>query len=215
MATGRSTAPKRAIGRWRTNCSAPSTKPAGFDNREGNVANDVLTGPTGQDWFFADLIGTGTKDKITDLSATEFANDLNFIYGPCSSVAWVTHPGGRGNQRVTTPFAFNRRTGSDMLTFDLFNTGMLGLSGTRTYSITVATFGSSKAAASNFTVKLVNFAFNSTPLVSLTGTTLVVQFTRVQEPGYILGMASIGWVLSDFDAHGSVDRVRTYGLGRR
>jgi hypothetical protein len=40
-----------------------------------------LAGPTGQDWFFANLIGTGTKDKITDLSATEFANDLSFIYG--------------------------------------------------------------------------------------------------------------------------------------
>ncbi len=43
---------------------------------------DVLTGSAGQDWFFANLVGTGVKDRITDLSASEFANDLKFIYGP-------------------------------------------------------------------------------------------------------------------------------------
>ena len=45
-------------------------------------AADVLTGNTGQDWFFANILGTGIKDKITDLSAAEFANDLTFIQGP-------------------------------------------------------------------------------------------------------------------------------------
>lgn len=43
---------------------------------------DVLTGNDGIDWFFANLLGSGIKDKITDLTAAEFANDLTFIQGP-------------------------------------------------------------------------------------------------------------------------------------
>jgi uncharacterized delta-60 repeat protein len=42
---------------------------------------DVLTGDTGRDWFFANLAGSGVKDKITDLSANELAQDLDFIQG--------------------------------------------------------------------------------------------------------------------------------------
>jgi len=45
-------------------------------------SQDTLTGSAGQDWFFANLLGTGAKDKITDLSAAEFANDLTFILAP-------------------------------------------------------------------------------------------------------------------------------------
>jgi Ca2+-binding RTX toxin-like protein len=46
--------------------------------------NDVLTGSSGDDWFFANLfLGNGDdasqKDKITDLHASEFALDLDFI----------------------------------------------------------------------------------------------------------------------------------------
>ncbi|HMC64371.1 MAG TPA: hypothetical protein VKI65_05480, partial [Gemmataceae bacterium] len=40
---------------------------------------DVLTGSSGQDWFWANYKGSGVLDKITDLSASEFANDLDFI----------------------------------------------------------------------------------------------------------------------------------------
>jgi Ca2+-binding RTX toxin-like protein len=45
---------------------------------------DVLTGSAGQDWFFANLVideddDATRKDKITDLSAAEFADDLDFI----------------------------------------------------------------------------------------------------------------------------------------
>ncbi len=43
---------------------------------------DILTGGSGLDWFLADLDGDGdkpSKDKITDLSAAEFADDLDFI----------------------------------------------------------------------------------------------------------------------------------------
>ncbi len=43
---------------------------------------DVLTGSAGQDWFWANVEGAGLRDKITDLSAAEFANDLNFIQAP-------------------------------------------------------------------------------------------------------------------------------------
>jgi Ca2+-binding RTX toxin-like protein len=41
---------------------------------------DVLTGDLGRDWFFANL-DFGVKDKITYLSANEFASDLDFILG--------------------------------------------------------------------------------------------------------------------------------------
>ena len=46
-------------------------------------AADVLTGSAGQDWFFAQLDGENglTRDKITDLTAAEFAADLDFING--------------------------------------------------------------------------------------------------------------------------------------
>lgn len=45
-------------------------------------AQDVLTGSSGQDWFLANVSGGGVLDKLTDLSATEFATDLSFILGP-------------------------------------------------------------------------------------------------------------------------------------
>jgi autotransporter-associated beta strand protein/parallel beta-helix repeat protein len=41
-------------------------------------AADVLTGSAGRDWFFANL-DAGTRDKLTDLAAAEFASDLDFI----------------------------------------------------------------------------------------------------------------------------------------
>jgi Ca2+-binding RTX toxin-like protein len=44
-------------------------------------AQDVLTGTSGQDWFFANISGGGVYDKLTDLSAAEFATDLAFING--------------------------------------------------------------------------------------------------------------------------------------
>jgi Ca2+-binding RTX toxin-like protein len=49
-------------------------------------AADVLTGSAGIDWFFANLDGDGEsntpKDKITDLHASEFSDDLDFIQEP-------------------------------------------------------------------------------------------------------------------------------------
>jgi Ca2+-binding RTX toxin-like protein len=44
-------------------------------------AQDVLTGTSGQDWFLANVSGGGVLDKLTDLSAAEFATDLAFING--------------------------------------------------------------------------------------------------------------------------------------
>lgn len=44
-------------------------------------AQDVLTGSGGLDWYFANLSGTGVLDKVTNLQADEFANDLSFILG--------------------------------------------------------------------------------------------------------------------------------------
>ena len=60
------------------------------DSDQGTVtvfddnAADVLTGSAGVDWFFANLDGDGSaaKDKITDLQASEFADDLDFIQAP-------------------------------------------------------------------------------------------------------------------------------------
>jgi PKD repeat protein len=42
---------------------------------------DVLTGSSGQDWFFANVDGDGVRDKVTDLNAVEFQPDLDFING--------------------------------------------------------------------------------------------------------------------------------------
>lgn len=61
-----------ANGQYYLNAGATNTTV--FDD----AAADVMTGSSGQDWFFANL-DTGIKDKITDLSATEFAEDLDFI----------------------------------------------------------------------------------------------------------------------------------------
>ena len=46
-------------------------------------AADVMTGSAGQDWFFGQLDGGDgrVKDKITDLSSSEFAADLDYING--------------------------------------------------------------------------------------------------------------------------------------
>ena len=41
---------------------------------------DLLTGASGQDWFFLNLDNDGgPKDRVTDRSASEFANDIDFI----------------------------------------------------------------------------------------------------------------------------------------
>lgn len=50
-------------------------------------ARDLLTGSQGLDWFFArffaniDLDDDGRRDRITDLKAGEFADDLDWIEG--------------------------------------------------------------------------------------------------------------------------------------
>jgi hypothetical protein len=44
-------------------------------------AEDILTGSSGQDWFLLNSDG-GIKDRVTDLHALEFANDIDFITGP-------------------------------------------------------------------------------------------------------------------------------------
>jgi Ca2+-binding RTX toxin-like protein len=54
-----------------------TTNPTVFDDD----AKDVMTGSSGQDGFFANL-DSGVLDKITDLSASEFAEDLDIILGP-------------------------------------------------------------------------------------------------------------------------------------
>jgi hypothetical protein len=43
-----------------------------------DASKDTMTGSEGQDWFFANL-EAGILDKITDLNAEEFAEDLEFI----------------------------------------------------------------------------------------------------------------------------------------
>jgi hypothetical protein len=46
-----------------------------------DAAADILTGASGQDWFLFQQDGD-KKDKVTDLSGSEFADDLDFINGP-------------------------------------------------------------------------------------------------------------------------------------
>jgi hypothetical protein len=47
-----------------------------------DMVQDVLTGDQGLDWFLFNADGDGdpdTKDKVTDLNASEFASDIDFI----------------------------------------------------------------------------------------------------------------------------------------
>jgi hypothetical protein len=94
-------------------------------------------------------------------------------------------PAIEANCLLTPEGALNRTTGSDVMTFDLFNTGSLDRSGTKIILITVVTFGSSNAAAVNFALKPVNFAFSGTLQETLNTTSLVVQFVLVPEPGFV------------------------------
>ena len=50
---------------------------------DDGAEEDVLTGSAGQDSFNVDGDGDKKKkDKVTELSASEFATDLDFITGP-------------------------------------------------------------------------------------------------------------------------------------
>ena len=53
--------------------------PVATKSASPDTSVDVLTGSAGQDWYFANVQGGGVQDKITDLSAQEFAGDLDFI----------------------------------------------------------------------------------------------------------------------------------------
>jgi Ca2+-binding RTX toxin-like protein len=49
-----------------------------------DLVQDILTGASGQDWFLFNLDGDGSnpqRDRATDLHASEFANDIDFING--------------------------------------------------------------------------------------------------------------------------------------
>ena len=56
--------------------------------RPTDGARDVLTGSAGQDWCFANLVLNGKdedatpRDKITDVPACEFAQDIDVIEAP-------------------------------------------------------------------------------------------------------------------------------------
>lgn len=131
------------------------------------------------------LTATGNPTLTTGAITFENGSRLRVAVGGATPASVV-------NSRVTTAFAFNRTTGTDVLTLDLVNDGTLNLSGTQTYSITVATFGSSNAAAANFALNSVNFAFSGTPLVTVSGASVVVQFSPVPEPGWGLGFVAAG-----------------------
>ncbi len=67
--------------------TSPRLNGSVFLSREGTGATvsddgaaDVLTGSSGVDWFFAS-VDAGGQDRITDLSDSEFAEDLDFILG--------------------------------------------------------------------------------------------------------------------------------------
>ena len=69
--------------------------PGGYENHDGAGTDfllaadvtvlddfliDVLTGDAGRDWFFVNADGL-LRDRITDLAASEFADDLDFMLG--------------------------------------------------------------------------------------------------------------------------------------
>jgi hypothetical protein len=89
--------------------SAPSTRPVGSNDGQVNVANEVLTGPAGQDRFFADLIGDGRQNKSlpTSIARTKppFASKFRSCLGP-SAIVGYCRPWPVSRERVasaTTP----------------------------------------------------------------------------------------------------------------
>jgi hypothetical protein len=96
------------------------------------------------------------------------------------------------NSKVATAAAFNAATPSSSVEIHLFNDGTLNLSGSTIYTITLATYGSTNATATNYTVLADNFAFNGSPTVTVGSTILSISFTPVPEPAAALGFAAVG-----------------------
>jgi hypothetical protein len=97
------------------------------------------------------------------------------------------------NSKVATAAAFNAATpASSVLEIHLFNDGTLNLSGSTVYTITLATYGSTNATATNYTVLADNFAFSGSPTVTAGATILSINFTPVPEPAAALGFAAVG-----------------------
>jgi Ca2+-binding RTX toxin-like protein len=72
--------------RLNTNYFLNTSAANGLITVQDDNAKDMLTGASGEDWFFANLFldngdDADQKDKITDLHASEFALDLDFIEG--------------------------------------------------------------------------------------------------------------------------------------
>ena len=106
-------------------------------------------------------------------------------------------PGGSRFDRDTAGAA------TDVLTVRLTNDGTLNLSGSNTYTVTVLTYDvlgtgltafTNQPNPANFAVAAENFAFASTPLVTLNGGALSVTFTPVPvpEPATVVAVAAAG-----------------------
>ncbi len=86
--------------------------------------------------------------------------------------------------------AFNTTTpGSDVMILDITNDGSLNLTGSQSYTFTLATYGSTNASNTNFSLNPTNFAFSGTTTVTAGGAALTVTFTPVPEPATLLGLA--------------------------
>jgi fibronectin-binding autotransporter adhesin len=106
-------------------------------------------------------------------------------------------PAAAVNSKVATAAAFNAATpASSVLEIHLFNDGTLDLTGSATYSVTLANFGSTNTTSANYSVVADNFAFSGTPGVTVTGTSLSLTFTPVPEPVAVLGVAALGAISS-------------------
>ncbi|MFO0852206.1 MAG: autotransporter-associated beta strand repeat-containing protein [Gemmataceae bacterium] len=104
-------------------------------------------------------------------------------------------PAGVTNSRVSVGAgAFDRSAVSDVMLIELVNAGDLDLSGTSTYTVTVAAYGSTTATPANFSVTAVNFALAELPVVTVTGAGLEVRFVPapVPEPAAVLALAAAG-----------------------
>lgn len=115
------------------------------------------------------------------------------------------------NSRVSAGAAgFNRSAASDVMVIELVNAGDLDLSGGSTYTVTVATFGSTTATPANFSVTAVNFTLADLPVVTVTGADLAVRFTPapVPEPAAALALAAAGLA-----AVGLAQAVRSHSPG--
>jgi autotransporter-associated beta strand protein len=171
----------------------------------GTAANNVVNvNASGR------LMGTGTVDRPVSVNAggtlqggtggaagtptvgaitLDGANTLRTVVGGTGASPTFSRIAAGSN-----PLTFNAAgTATDLTTILLVGDGTLITDGTNTYTVTVATFtNGTPPPAANFVVAAEGFVFSGSPTLVVDGTSLVVTFTPVPEPGTVLALGAAG-----------------------